>query len=923
MQRLQNILLWNLMAAVIVLGQAKPNEELKLQSSNGMKSDCVGNLMRLSLDKALAVGNQLEVEAINGSQHIVLTPSLAAQCGYSMESDPWGNTRIYTSLMGCYVDNNEDKTFNVGLRLRLYRLSKSDIVSHDVKQTCSYSRWASREILCDRNYMEVSNYMATSEAEAKGQQTQDIKDDTLNIIPDASAAANDIWKITFYTPEPVSMVLREAQQAGYGAMTTSNRLVVRSPYTTAETTSENVAGIPMEVLRVSTYYKSRRGLNIMNLAAACPTGGVLFTDEVISWHIPRRVTPLLDGSFKIVEMHMGINGQRLEKSQMAARGYTLSVRDFHIVIEIPMGSPDGYYKSHAPDNQYHITYSVEPMLEVLWKADKTQDDIRYKVLFPITTPLTPLPPEDKDNTVLEDRMFSVNLGTFLYDVVLRNITFFTEILTVEECNARGFTVREYSFPNRTKRFSVEVPFDADVVMKSNPELLVTVYDLPLVFGFIILPDETQFTHPVNLQASLRDVVLPSLTGTCDQSRFYIIAKYGSRGPNFRTMVGSRQLTPETAEVYSMQGNDTHFHLVVPYTAEDSVFETITSDSVRARLDILLLAPNNNWVLGDLYLTCNFPLMTTNCYPNGTITALAVKVESVPNLVLSSLTLKDKSCKPLFSNDRFAYFSFNADSCGTTRTFFDHYMLYENVIGLHSNKPMHYSPFNRGYRQTVSCFYVVNETQTVTFSYKPRSSEPAAEIGSGQLIVQMRLAQDSSYELFYQAEDYPVVKYLRQPLYFEVALMQSTDPQLELILENCWATLHEHRTSLPSWDIIVDTCENGDDRHVTIFHPVVNDARVTMPSHIKRFSVKMFTFTRDEEVLKDELYVHCDAVICDVNSHIEGTCRGQCVHPTDVTKSEPQEIKGTKRDRRSTASSHSHHKQLSSGPIILLNTQPSE
>lgn len=32
--------------------------------------------------------------------------------------------------------------------------------------------------------LKVSNYMATSEAEAKGQQTQDIKDDTLNIIPD-------------------------------------------------------------------------------------------------------------------------------------------------------------------------------------------------------------------------------------------------------------------------------------------------------------------------------------------------------------------------------------------------------------------------------------------------------------------------------------------------------------------------------------------------------------------------------------------------------------------------------------------------------------------------------------------------------------------------------------------------------------------
>lgn len=38
----------------------------------------------------------------------------------------------------------------------MYRPSPSDVVNHDVKQTCSYSRWASREILCDRNYMEVS-----------------------------------------------------------------------------------------------------------------------------------------------------------------------------------------------------------------------------------------------------------------------------------------------------------------------------------------------------------------------------------------------------------------------------------------------------------------------------------------------------------------------------------------------------------------------------------------------------------------------------------------------------------------------------------------------------------------------------------------------------------------------------------------------
>lgn len=50
-----------------------------------------------------------------------------------------------------------------------------------------------------------------------------------------------------------------------------------------------------------------------------------------------------------------------------------------------------------------------------------------------------------------------------------------------------------------------------------------------------------------------------------------------------------------------------------------------------------------------------------------MTAWAVKVESLRNLVPSSLTLRDPSCKPDFSDDRFATFSFSVDSCGTTRT----------------------------------------------------------------------------------------------------------------------------------------------------------------------------------------------------------------------------------------------------------------
>lgn len=44
------------------------------------------------------------------------------------------------------------------------------------------------------------------------------------------------------------------------------------------------------------------------------------------------------------------------------------------------------------------------------------------------------------------------------------------------------------------------------------------------------------------------------------------------------------------------------------------------------------------------------------------------------------------------------------------------------------------------RQTISCYYVVNDTQSIAFGYKPRSSEPTAEIGLGRLMVEMRLSE---------------------------------------------------------------------------------------------------------------------------------------------------------------------------------------
>uniref|UniRef100_A0A8C7LML5 ZP domain-containing protein n=1 Tax=Oncorhynchus mykiss TaxID=8022 RepID=A0A8C7LML5_ONCMY len=847
--------------------------------------------MRLTLDEALAVGSQLEIAAINGTDIIPLSPTLAAQCGYSMDSDPWGNTKVFVSLLGCYVDNQADETFNLGLRFQMYGDGLSKKVQRDVTETCSYSRWASREILYFQVAISIHGF-------------------TVHLDPGGcwqamAVAPNSIWKMTFHTPDSKVMVLKDAHRAGYGAMTTPTRLVLRSPYNMPETYAEEVAGVPMEVFSVSTYYKQVRRLAIIVAAAACPTGGLVFTDEVITWYVPRRIPPLISSAFKILETHMGIDGQRLDKTMMAIRRYKLSITESHVVIELPVGSPDGYYKSHAPDYSYHITYTVEPMLELLWRAEDTQADTRYKVLFPITTPLMPRPPHVTE--IPEQKVFNVLLGTFLHDVSLLNITFTTGVLTVTECNARGFDFQEHRFANSSKTFSLQVPFSDEVVLKHNPNPLTTVYFLPLVFGLLILPEQIPFPHPAELEASLEDVVLPTTTGFCDQDNFYISVKYGSQGDNFQIMMlhaGSwRELD---TELYSLTDNNTHVSIVVPYTAPDTVFE---SDSIRARVDLLLLETPNMWQLNDLSLACNFPLTMTECYPNGTVTALAVKVESVRNLNPKYLTLSDQSCKPVFSNDRFAFFSFNLNSCGTTRTFFDNVMVYENEIAMHHSMGKHQSRkglINPDYRHTVSCYYLVNDTETMAFRTRPRNSDPKADPGVGQLVVQMRLAQEVSYDIFYQTEDYPVVKYLQQPLYFEVELMRSTDPRIALVLENCWATLHEDRTTLPSWDLIVDRCENLDDRYI-VFYPVVADARVHIPAHVKRFSVKMFTFTTDETVLKEQIFVHCDADLCDTTKP-DGICSGQCASP--LRNAKPLKPTGSR-----DISQH----RISSGPIILSDS----
>lgn len=50
--------------------------------------------------------------------------------------------------------------FDIEMRVRVRGVRKAEQDVFQVEKTCNYDQWAPREILCDRNYMEVNSWLA-------------------------------------------------------------------------------------------------------------------------------------------------------------------------------------------------------------------------------------------------------------------------------------------------------------------------------------------------------------------------------------------------------------------------------------------------------------------------------------------------------------------------------------------------------------------------------------------------------------------------------------------------------------------------------------------------------------------------------------------------------------------------------------------
>ncbi|XP_077306323.1 zona pellucida sperm-binding protein 4-like [Lithobates pipiens] len=239
-------------------------------------------------------------------------------------------------------------------------------------------------------------------------------------------------------------------------------------------------------------------------------------------------------------------------------------------------------------------------------------------------------------------------------------------------------------------------------------------------------------------------------------------------------------------------------------------------------------------------------VTAQCSVDGQVLVAISKDMTIPSLILDSahvVNVDSTSCPGLRVSKNSAFVAFRFPlSCGV-RKLSGSEMVYENTLEATIETTIWQGASitrDSTMRLTVRCNY--SQTAPAPLMVEVVTLPPPSPVSTtGPLFLEMRIAQDAQYRSYYQEEDYPLIKGLRDLVFLEVRILRRTDPNLVLVLNNCWATPSTDPTQKMQWPLLIGGCPyTGEEMdYLTILSPV--GTAVDFPKYYKRFIVSAFVF----------------------------------------------------------------------------------
>ncbi|XP_027754449.1 uncharacterized protein LOC114065060 isoform X2 [Empidonax traillii] len=822
-----------------------------------VESSCRSRIFWMKLNKLFLQGKFFQLEIYDPyAGPILLDEKLASRCGYVLSEDVWGNPVFRASVLGCHVANEADELFALTVNIKVSSFSSMRAaVTYTYPMYCSYPSWASREIVCEENYMEVS---VKTDVPAV---SNDYTVAWMSALPEIQNVAYQQWQLMFVSPSGRKRVtVSDAVKLGYSFNNTLSRVYLRAPYHSNESDISVVSGVNMNMVTSTSMYRQRWLLLLIDTTVSCPVDGISFTDSTLTWTMPRVIPTLVvqESTFLSKSIVMGVDDQVIVNPE--EKNYLLKHNETHIRITIPIGAEEGRLKSSISGGVYGVIYSIDLFLEHTW-TDAAWQHTKYTVIKSITTPFMPQMPTVINNTVPEERLFNVAFGHFLPDVSLVAIAIGNVPFTPREAQHHGF---RYVNRNETK------------------------YTLLVNYTLSVGPEMTLYYHSAEVECVIADIELPEAVGYCDEQNLYLTLPTFGLHQYWELYLGNTLLNRHTALTngYLAATNSTHLILQIPLFAVGVIYEEVSFQKIKASFEVALRKVRTMETLQMFSVGCSFNSSEfIICHPDGTV-MISAQMKTVPAIDMSKTKLRDSSCKPREYNEAYAFFKFHVTTCGTSVRFEGDHIIYENEISYEKETlPEQSIPTitrDPDYRLTVLCYYQAKETVVLgafvgdpvtsppfgSGTMGPRSNTAASRRVRQALNVVSRVSKDESFMEFYEPST-AIFKQSVEPVFLEVELKDES-PSVELYLENCWVTRSLDFSSTSRWNITVDGCEINGSEYAAEFCPVPVSPRVRHPSHFKRLAVR--TLAKQLE----QVYVHCLVAACSpTNTPPGSTCRGRC------------------------------------------------